>query len=643
MRARAIVPAGFLALALLLLWPLTLHPNFVAFNPHSDYTDLLLSHLPNAEYVRASLAQFGQIPWWNTMLFAGQPFAADPLAGLWYPPAWLLLGPGVPLPFAFNLLFALHLAWAGWGTFLFLRAEGLDPGPAFLGGLAYAGTPKLLAHLSAGHVSLVWAVAWTPWLVLCVKRASVEGGLRRGALAGACLAVIFLADARWAFFAAALGAAWWLRFLPPFAPRPRREAARLGWAALGLAGMFLALAAVLALPLAQFALQSSRGQLTLAEAATNSLPVPYLLGLLMLDPYGFHEYLTYLGLAPLVLAFVGIRRQTAFWLIAAIVAAVFSLGTNGFLFPLLFPVLPGLGLLRVPPRAWFIVALAVCVLAAFGAQRLQSGSPARGRWLLTAGLAAVTLLDLARVSGALIEARPRPQTAPAAQWLAAQPGLFRVYSPSASLPPGDGLQHVDGVDPLQLAAFSRFLETASGVPVNCYTVTQPPLAPCLPGASSADVAEFNARAVPNAARLGLLNVKYVAAEFPINAPGLTLVQTFGRTRVYENTLVRPRVWVDTGQNLLPAEITSYTPNRIRVRAAGPGQLVLSEAAYPGWQAQVDGAEAPVALLEGLLRGVSLGPGEHEIVVEFRPTWLYTGLIISALGVLTLAAVWRWAR
>ncbi len=115
MRARAVAPAGFLALALLLLWPLTLHPNFVAFNPHAAYTDLLISHLPNAEYVRTSLAQFGQIPWWNIMLFAGQPFAADPLAGLWYPPAWLLLTPGVPLPFAFNLLFVLHVAWAGWG------------------------------------------------------------------------------------------------------------------------------------------------------------------------------------------------------------------------------------------------------------------------------------------------------------------------------------------------------------------------------------------------------------------------------------------------------------------------------------------------------------------------------------------------
>jgi hypothetical protein len=642
MRARVWVPAAFLALALLLLWPLTLHPNFVAFNPHATYSDLIISHLPNAEYIRASLAQFRQVPWWNTALFAGQPLAADPLAGLWYPPNLLLLV--LPLPFAFNLLLALHLAWAGGGLYAFLRAEGLDRGPAFLGGLAFAGTPKLLAHLSAGHVSLVCAVAWTPWLLLAIKRAAVEGGLRRGAWAGACLAAVFLADSRWAFFAAALGGAWWLAFWPPFAPR--RPGGRLGWAAVGLAVMFLALSAVLILPLAQFTLQTDRGALTLAEAGTYSLPLPYLLGLLVPDPYGFHEYMTYLGLVPLILAFVGLRRQTWFWALAVGVAAVFSLGTHAFLFPLLFRVLPGLSLLRVPPRAWFIVAVGVCVLAAYGAQRLQKGPLAQRRVLLGL-LLGLTLLDLVRVSGSLIEARSRPPMTPAAQWLTAQPGLFRVYSPSYSLPPGDGLQHVDGVDPLHLATYARFFEAASGVPIKCYTVTLPPLGPCEPATTDVDPALFNAGARPDAVRLGLLNVKYVAAEFPLEVPGLALVQTFGQTYVYENALVRPRAWVEAGQGAAPgfqpAEVVDYSPNRLRVRATGPGQLVLSEVMYSGWRAQVDGVVAPLVGADDLLRSVTLGPGAHEIVVEFWPVSLYAGMLISALGLVALAAVWRWAR
>jgi hypothetical protein len=142
-------------------------------------------------------------------------------------------------------------------------------------------------------------------------------------------------------------------------------------------------------------------------------------------------------------------------------------------------------------------------------------------------------------------------------------------------------------------------------------------------------------------------VKYVAAEFPLEVPGLVLVQTFGRTRIYENTLVRPRAWVEAGPGATPGfqlvEMVEYSPNRLRVRATGPGQLVLSEVMYSGWQAQVDGVAAPLVGVDDLLRSVTLGPGPHEVVVEFWPTWLYAGAAISGLGLLALVAVWRWAK
>src|SRR3990170_7026543 len=146
-----LLPASFFLLALLYLWPLTLHPGFVPFAPRAPYSDLLITHLPNAAYIRDSLARYAQWPLWNAQILAGQPFAADPLAGMWYPPNLLLLPRSVPLPFAFNLLFALHFAWAGYGLFRFLRGEGLDPGPALLGSLAFMGTPKNARLRSEEH------------------------------------------------------------------------------------------------------------------------------------------------------------------------------------------------------------------------------------------------------------------------------------------------------------------------------------------------------------------------------------------------------------------------------------------------------------------------------------------------------------
>jgi hypothetical protein len=672
-------PSSFLLLALLFLWPLTLHPGFVPFAPRAPYSDLLITHLPNAEYIRDSLARYGQWPLWNAQILAGQPFAADPLAGMWYPPNLLLLP--LPLPFAFNLLFALHFAWAGYGLFRFLRGEGLDPGPALLGSLAFMGMPKLVAHLGAGHVSLVFAVAWTPWLLLAVKRvadplqgAATQGGLKRGrrspsggALAGACLALLFLADVRWAFYAAVLGAAFWMRCL-----LRRRISANTGAhhllsvypigrrpsvaAALAFAGFFLSLSAILAFPLAGFVLQSGRSALTLSEAAAFSLPPRELVGLVIPHLGGNHEWITYVGVIPLLLALAGALRRQYFWSAAVLVAAAFSLGANFVLFPVLFYGVPGLGFLRVPPRAWFIVALGFAVLAAHGAQLLMDDllprlarryfhsprspchpltlsalHPSREAFILA--LLLLTLADLLRVDATLLEARPPPDLMPAAKWIAAQPGLFRVYSPSYSLPLGDGLQHVDGVNPLQLASSVKLIEAASGVKAHGYSVT-------VPAFESGDVATANAQAVPDARRLGLLNVKYVAAEFPLDAPGLALAQTFGQTRVYENLEFKPRAWVMDGGE---AEVRQWSPNRIVVEADGPGRLVLGEVTYSGWEARVDGALTPIETVDDLFRSVPLPVGHHQVVFEFRPRAVFYGAWLTAAGLAALALIWRWEK
>ncbi|MDW8327788.1 MAG: hypothetical protein RMK99_14585 [Anaerolineales bacterium] len=595
---------------------------------------MLISHLPNSEYWRDSLWRYGQWPLWNAQLFGGQPFAADPLAGVWYPPNWLLLI--TPLPFGFNLLLALHLAWAGYGLFRFLQAEGLATAPAFFGGLAFAFTPKLIAHLGAGHVSLVFAVAWTPWLLSSLRAVSVLGGLRAGAIAGAALAVIFLADPRWAFYAGVLGAAYWLAY------RPQRSAPL---AAVGFVAALLTLSAPLALPLLDFVTRTDRSALTLAEAASYSLPVWYLLGLLIPPLRGFHEWMTFLGVAPLLLAVLAIAfaaRRLWFWIATTLVAGAFSLGSNFVLFPLLFGVLPGLSLLRVPSRAWFIVALAVAVLAAHGLQllmevvlpQLRARSTLARRLpsarLIALALIALTALDLWRVNVTLVEARPRPARNAAAAWIAAQTGLFRVYSPSYSLPLDDGLQHVDGVNPLHLAAAARFIERAGGVPRAGYSVTLPPFA-------SDDYATANANAMPDARLLGLLNVRYVAAEFDLDAPGLTLVQRFGATRVYENREFRPRAWLESGAR---AELVAWSPNRIVVRAEGPGRLVLSEVDDPGWEAYANGVALTIEPFEDLLRSVTIGTGEQEVVFEYRPRPVYAGLALALPGLVGLVVLWR---
>jgi hypothetical protein len=642
--SRLIEAVSFLLLGLALLWPIALNPSAVAIHPGNQYTDLLISHLPNAAFIRDTLFRYGQIPLWNTQIMAGQPFDGDPLAGLWYPPNLLLLI--LPLPLAFNLLFVVHFAWAGLGMYRFLRDDELGIGPAFFGGLVFAGMPKMLAHLGAGHVSLVFAVSWTAWLLLAIKRAAAAGGLRRGALAGLILALIALSDLRWAFFAALSGGVFWIVSVPrPFFGRNGRG---LIWGPAGFGGVFLLLTAVLTLPLYQFLRYSSRSALSLQEASTYSLPPPYLIGLIFPDPYGFHEWMTYLGLLPLVLVAVSLvyrkkwlaDRNIFFWLLVIIFAGAFSLGSNFVLFPFLFRLLPGLSFLRVPSRAWFLVGLGVSVLAAFGLQALirEIENRSEGQVLQTRaipylllGAIILTLVDLLHVGRSLIEFRPMPEPPAATRWIEAQSGLFRVYSPSYSLPFPDRLQHVDGVDPLHLASLSDFMARASGLPVTQYSVTVP---------SYVDHDAETLAGSPDAGLLGLLNVKYVASEFPINVDGLDLVKTFGQTYIYQNEFVRPRAWIEGRGS---AQVSFWSPDRIEVQADGAGLLVLSEVAYPGWVCWVDGVRAPIQTVYGLLRGVRLPEGSHSVVFAYRPWPVYLGGALSLLGLIVFAGIWRWSK
>jgi hypothetical protein len=181
---------------------------------------------------------------------------------------------------------------------------------------------------------------------------------------------------------------------------------------------------------------------------------------------------------------------------------------------------------------------------------------------------------------------------------------------------------VDGVDPLQLSTAVAYIETAIGIHAAGYNVT-------VPAFQTTDLATEHAAAVPDAERLGRLNVRYVASEFDIDVPGLVLAEQFNTTRLYLNELDRGRAWLEEGQGAV--EITAWSPDQIEVQAEGPGLLVLSEINYPGWGVTVDGDEADLETFDGALRAVRLPEGTHTVVFTFRPQTVYWGFGLGMLG------------
>jgi len=689
----ALAVLTLLIVALALLAPVVMRPGGLVYPPQGDFSDLTITHWPNAEFALASLRATGRLPLWRPTIMSGAPFAANPLSGLLYFPHAILLV--VPLAIGFNVLLIAHVWLTGCGAYALLRMWQVRRAAALVGALTWMATPKLFAHLGAGHVGMVEAVAWMPIAVLAAHRLVERRRAMDGAWLGAAWAIQFLADPRISFYSVALSVAYLVT------QAILTKTSRLNILFLVAALVLVALSAMLWLPFAEFIMQSNRGALTLAEAGEWSLPLRQPVSLLLADWGGFHEWAVYVGILPLILALAGCRKQDAgnrrrnllascFLPLALVIALLFALGTNGPLFPLVFRVVPGLTLLRVPPRAWFIVAFAAACLCAFGVEVMMGAMRRPRGWLTLTGVAlamfallfglggfwmlrndiqaasaraamlhlalvapasaAVVLLRAhgrigargfavasAVVIGATLlpvdlsyyrivsEAQAFSERSDVAAWLASQPGTFRVYSPSYSLPQHvaqrAGLELADGVDPMQLASYARLMETATGAQASGYSVTIPPFPP------NSDVRTAWRDAQPDARWLGKLNVRYVVAEFPIRAEGLVERARFGSTFVYENTQALLRAFVGEG---ITARITTLTPDRIVVEAGGPGALTLSQVYYPGWRASVDGHPASIKAVDSLTQ-VSLDAGQHVIEFVFDSWTAKVGLLVSAVG------------
>ncbi|HEY6559640.1 MAG TPA: YfhO family protein [Polyangiaceae bacterium] len=82
---------------------------------------------------------------------------------------------------------------------------------------------------------------------------------------------------------------------------------------------------------------------------------------------------------------------------------------------------------------------------------------------------------------------------------------------------------------------------------------------------------------------------------------------------------------------------SPTELEVDVELPRPGVLVVSEAAYPGWTASVNGNPVPWLHANYVLRGVELGPGVHRVRFEYRPPALRWGTRITCVALLAVAA------
>ncbi len=190
--------------------------------------------------------------------------------------------------------------------------------------------------------------------------------------------------------------------------------------------------------------------------------------------------------------------------------------------------------------------------------------------------------------------------------------------------------------------------------------------------------------------LDALDVRYFATV-PLLAPrlaphGIRPVRASGNEMLFENHDAMGPAWVNYAVRIIPSEemARGYVlgpyfnphhevvlieplkreyptrtsdpvtrPKRVRrtsatlvefdVELPRPGIFVVSESAYPGWKASVDGEPVEWFNADYVLRAVELDRGSHTVRFEYRPWSIRWGLIISGVSLLGLVSMFVLAR
>ncbi len=360
---------------------------------------------------------------WNPGELGGLPLHATMQLGLAYPPN--LLATFLSPWHASEILMALHLLWLGVGA-VYLAGVWAGSRASWPAGLAVAallvGGGPTWGHVFAGHVSLVEAWAWTPWIWGLALHAVRQRRLQPAVWSGAALGLQVLAGHPQATFLGLCGLAFVLLALvldpgdvpgagdkgnPPSRLKhwPASVVALLALGVLGAVG--LALSAVQWWPTWRFAGHSNRSLETpLQIALAYGTPARTLLTAVApagwggtgprLGGFAYHESVAFVGAAGLALAALGAVRgglRSAILTAGAVACLLLSVGQDGLLLPTLVDLIPGLGSFRVPGR-WLLPAVALLALLAAEALTVAPKDAGRSKTKTLLGFAVLGGLAL---------------------------------------------------------------------------------------------------------------------------------------------------------------------------------------------------------------------------------------------------------
>jgi hypothetical protein len=595
----------------------------------------------------------GRLPFWTPYIFGGFPFLADVQVGAWYPLNWPFLLAGIG-PSSISAELLLHSLIACGGAYVLGIRLFARPLPALATAMFYGLSGWFATH--SQHVGMFQTAAWLPWLVVLFSVLGDQITVARLALAsvlGAALALpghfqvalyAFCGAGLWAVLDAALSRAW-------------RRALRRMVGLLVVACGGAVLAAIMILPGLELAGLSLRTRLNARDAPdVGYFQVESLLTLVQPDHFGLlsgnysgpgdvtqHYFYAGIVLVPLLVVGAFNRGALRMALLLVVPFVWYAIGPSAGLFRVIAR-LPGFSSVELPMHGWFLPALGLAVLGGAGVAALATRLRPVGVGVLLAAVFVDTLV-FNQLLNPLAYARQSfdtlygvPLRAFAAEVQAAQPPLQRLYGPPLAAvgyrnhPLQSHIETTYGYNPLELAAYSDYVDAAEGNPrlIDGMAATHRLAddSSIRANGGALPLAYFARRvvSVPDAAA--------ATARLAELDPGAETVLLGVVPDVHEDPLATASV-VERGDDHLIIHVRTNSANVLRVAIP----------AFPGWHATLNGVALPVFTADLAFQGILVPAGEGDVHLEYMPRWFGLGALISLLALLVCAvtlgrAQWR---
>lgn len=588
--------------------------------------DLGRTYIPIIVFTRDSFYSHKQIPLWRLDQLMGESFIGNPISSIFYPANITFLIKDSN--YAAIIYLYLHIALAGVSTFFLAKSFKLSDTAATAAAIFYALSFKMLAHLEAGHMTMIAAASFIPPALLTLRNLMAGLNLKWLTIGSMSGAFMFFTYPTIFYYTVIFLIIYWFSHQLTFRLRQHIPLLILGL-------VTLALSAIALFPQLEFAPLSTRSNLKLEDIAvplwnikmfTQSLLFPYKI-LTDLN----HEAFLYLGAVPTLLATLGFLKlrapQKTILILFGSLALLFAAGTSTPLFSLAYDYVPLLKYSRVTTRFWFIIALITALLSAHAINNFKLKR-------LTLFLILFFLIESAFIFYRRIDKIPSLnfKSESLYQYLANDKDFFRVYCTTHCLNPQlaskYNIQVLDGENPIQDASFVKFLQKAGNYSWNQFAVIFPPY----------QVWQVANPPIPDAQVLGQVNVKYVASTYPINNPELVYINNFDGVYLYKNNLSKRRAFFEDDNTQV--EISKYSPNKIELIFQPEPvvrKLIVADNYYKDWFAYINYEKHQVLPADNQSRLIIIPPNASEVELKFQPQSFQFGktITVATLIVLTM--------